>query len=96
MLFQDNHWEREATPITAAERQGAEKGSELFLKRKRGQNCFWWVRQRGVGDSVVEHGVTGGNAVAEKEIDIAYNSDDSISSLSRYLDGQLVVTADYT
>jgi hypothetical protein len=40
-------------------------------------------------------GVSGGNAVAEKEIDIAYNVDGTIASIDRYLASQLVVEADY-
>ena len=38
----------------------------------------------------------GRNAVAEKEIDIAYNADSTIASIDRYLDSQLVVEGDYS
>ena len=46
--------------------------------------------------SVVEHGVEGGNGVATKEIDIAYNDANQIVSIDRYQDGQLVVGGDYS
>jgi fibronectin-binding autotransporter adhesin len=46
--------------------------------------------------SVTEHGVTGGNAVAEKEIDFAYDDDGLLLSIDRYENGQLTVEADYT
>ncbi len=46
--------------------------------------------------SVVEHGVTGGNAVALKEIDLAYNDAGQIVSIDRYENGQLAVEGDYS
>jgi hypothetical protein len=45
--------------------------------------------------SITEHGVTGGNAVATKGIDITYNDASQIVSIDRYQDGQLAVEADY-
>ena len=46
--------------------------------------------------SVSEHGVTGGNAVALKEIDLAYNTAGQIVSIDRYENGQLAVEGDYS
>ncbi len=46
--------------------------------------------------SVVEHGVTGGDAVANKEIDLTYNSDGELATVDRYEDGVLAVEGDYT
>jgi uncharacterized delta-60 repeat protein/RHS repeat-associated protein len=46
--------------------------------------------------SVTEHGVTSGNAVATKEIDLVYNDAGQIASIDRYQDGQLTVEADYS
>jgi YD repeat-containing protein len=45
---------------------------------------------------VVEHGVTGGNAVAAKEIDLAYNDAGQLTSIDRYENGQLAVEGDYS
>ena len=45
--------------------------------------------------SVTEHGVTGGNAVADKTIDFTYNDAGQIVSIERYEGTELVVTADY-
>jgi len=42
---------------------------------------------------VDEHGVTGGNAVALKEITLAYNDAGQITSIDRYENGQLAVEA---
>ncbi len=46
--------------------------------------------------SVVEYGVSGGDAVANKEIDLTYNSDGELATVDRYQDGQLAVEGDYT
>jgi len=46
--------------------------------------------------SVTEHGVAGGNAVAEKRIELAYNEDGQLASIDRYQDGQLAVEGDYS
>ncbi len=46
--------------------------------------------------SVTEHGVEGGNAVAEKEIDLTYNDSGQLVSIDRYQDGQLAVEGDYS
>jgi RHS repeat-associated protein len=46
--------------------------------------------------SVIEHGVTGGNAVAEKEITLAYNDAGQLLSIDRYENGQLAVEGDYS
>ncbi len=51
--------------------------------------------------SIVQHGVDqqdvdAGNAVAEKQIDLAYNDAGQLVSVDRYLDGQLAVEADYS
>ncbi len=46
--------------------------------------------------SIVQHGIDGGNAVAEKQIDLAYNDAGQLVSVDRYLDGQLAVEADYS
>ena len=46
--------------------------------------------------TVTERGVTGGNAVAQKEIDITYSDAGQIASIDRYQDGQLAVEADYS
>jgi RHS repeat-associated protein len=46
--------------------------------------------------TVARHDVEDGNAVANQEIDFVYNNDNSIASITRYLDGELVVTADYS
>ncbi len=46
--------------------------------------------------SVVEHGVTGGDAVANKEIDLTYNSAGELATVDRYQDGVLAVEGDYT
>ena len=45
--------------------------------------------------SVVQHGVDGGNAVAEKELVLDYDDEGRIISIDRYQDGQLAVEADY-
>ena len=45
--------------------------------------------------SVTEHGVEGGNAVADKTIDFTYNDAGQIVSIERYEGTELVVTADY-
>ena len=44
--------------------------------------------------SVTEHGVTGGNAVATKEIDLAYNAAGELTTVDRYENGQLAVEGD--
>ena len=47
---------------------------------------------------IEQHGATGGNSVAEKRIDLAYNSDSSFDAISRYADlaaTELVVTTNY-
>ncbi len=44
---------------------------------------------------ITQAGQSGGNAVAEKEIDLSYNASGQVASVTRYLDGQLVVVADY-
>jgi RHS repeat-associated protein len=41
-------------------------------------------------------GVSGGNMVAEKEIDLTYNADGTFSSITRMLGSSTVVTATYT
>jgi RHS repeat-associated protein len=46
--------------------------------------------------SVVEHGVTGGDAVANKEIDLTYNAGGELATVTRYEDGVLAVEGDYT
>jgi RHS repeat-associated protein len=46
--------------------------------------------------SVVEHGVTGGDVVTNKEIDLAYNADGELATVDRYQDGVLAVEGDYT
>ena len=46
--------------------------------------------------SVVQHGVEGGAAVAEKRLDFAYNDAGQIVSIDRYLGDQLAVRADYS
>ena len=46
--------------------------------------------------SVVEHGVESGNAVAAKEITLAYDDAGRLLSFDRYQDGQLVVEGDYS
>jgi RHS repeat-associated protein len=46
--------------------------------------------------SVTEHGVTGGDAVANKEIDLSYNADGELATVDRYQDGVLAVEGDYT
>ena len=46
--------------------------------------------------SINEHGVTGGNAVALKEIDLAYNTANQIVSIDRYESGQVAVEGDYS
>jgi RHS repeat-associated protein len=46
--------------------------------------------------SVTEHGVTGGDAVANKEIDLTYNSAGELATVDRYQDGVLAVEGDYT
>ena len=46
--------------------------------------------------SVDEHGVSGGDAVANKEIDLTYNSDGELATVDRYEDGVLAVEGDYT
>ena len=46
--------------------------------------------------SVTEHGVTGGNAVAAKQIDLAYDTSGQIVSIDRYENGQLAVEGDYS
>ncbi len=46
--------------------------------------------------SVVEYGVSGGDAVANKEIDLTYNSDGELATVDRYEDGVLAVEGDYT
>ena len=44
---------------------------------------------------MVEHGVTGGDTVANKEIDLTYNSAGELATVDRYQDGQLAVEGDY-
>jgi RHS repeat-associated protein len=46
--------------------------------------------------SVTEHGVTGGDAVANKEIDLTYNDAGELATVDRYQDGVLAVEGDYT
>jgi hypothetical protein len=46
--------------------------------------------------SVAEHGIDGGNAVATKEIDLAYNDAGELTTVDRYQGGVLAVEADYT
>ena len=46
--------------------------------------------------SVTEHGVTGGDAVANEQIDLAYNDDGELTTVDRYQDGVLAVEGDYT
>lgn len=42
------------------------------------------------------HGVVGGNSVAEVDISLAYNTAGQVTLITRSLDGELAVTADYT
>ncbi len=44
---------------------------------------------------ISRHGATGGNAVAEIDVTLSYNELGQVSSISRYEDDELVVTADY-
>jgi len=44
---------------------------------------------------IIQTSQSGGNAVAEKEIDLTYNEDNQVASITRSLDSELVVTADY-
>ena len=46
--------------------------------------------------SVTEYGVTGGDAVANQEITLAYNQAGELTTVDRYQDGQLAVEGDYT
>ena len=46
--------------------------------------------------SVHQHGVEGGNAVADIEVDLSYNDAGQITSIDRYENGQLAVEGDYT
>jgi len=46
--------------------------------------------------SVHQHGVSGGNAVADKRVDLAYDDWGSLSSLSRSLGSQLAVQSDFS
>jgi len=46
--------------------------------------------------SVIQHGADGGNAVAEKRIEFAYDDEGRIISIDRYQDDRLAVEADYT
>jgi len=45
--------------------------------------------------SVLRHGVAGGNAVAEQRLELAYDAAGRLTSLDRYLAGQVAVEADY-
>jgi RHS repeat-associated protein len=44
---------------------------------------------------IIQSGVSGGNMVAEKEIDLTYNSDGTFQSITRMLGSQTVVTGTY-
>ena len=46
--------------------------------------------------TISRHGVTGGNAVADVDIALSYNSAGQLTSIGRYLNDELTVTADYT
>ena len=46
--------------------------------------------------SAHRHGVNGGDAVADVEVDFTYNASNQIVSIDRYQSGQLAVEADYT
>ena len=45
---------------------------------------------------ITQSGVAGGDIVAEKEIDLSYNDAGLLASIQRTLDGNVVVTSDYT
>ena len=45
--------------------------------------------------SAHQHGVDGGDAVADVEVDFTYNASNQIVSIDRYQSGQLAVEADY-
>jgi hypothetical protein len=46
--------------------------------------------------SISRHGVDGGNAVADVDVTLAYNSAGQLTTVNRYLDGVLAVTGAYT
>jgi hypothetical protein len=46
--------------------------------------------------SVHRHGIAGGNAVADVEVDLAYNEDNTLTSIDRYQESQLAVEGDFS
>ncbi|MGA2616993.1 MAG: RHS repeat-associated core domain-containing protein [Thermoguttaceae bacterium] len=46
--------------------------------------------------AVHQHGVTGGDAVADVQVDFAYNTAGEVATVDRYQDGQLAVEGDYS
>jgi len=46
--------------------------------------------------AISRHGVDGGHAVAQIDVTLSYTDSGQLASISRYLDGALTVTADYT
>ena len=69
--------------------------------RRRGRRRDRLLLRRRLGriTSIQQHGVTGGDAVAEKRIDFAYDADGQYATITRYADlagTELVATATYT